>query len=122
MNLKDADITYKVRGKDFQSIKIVCLEEKETASMKVQEVVFGDFKNAEFPKSDFYGLAEKMGQLSIPFPDFSNGKGEDTHHLEIQSGENSIHLNWFGDSPGEGWKDVNDFVRAIVALKEKHLG
>ena len=80
-----------------------------------------DFKTADFPRSDFTTLTEKLKGLSIPFPNFSDGKSGDTHHMEIQSGENAIHLNWYGDSPGEDWKDVQSFANEIVALKNKYI-
>lgn len=121
MSFKEADITYKVRGSEFTFVKLVCVEEKEMCSMKVQEVVFGDFKMSDFPKSEFAELVEKLDNISVPFPGFSDGRSGDTHQLDIQSGENAINLKWFGDSVGPKWNDLLSFTKAIKALKEKYI-
>lgn len=119
--MKEADISYKVRGKNFHFIKVVCVEEKEHCSMRVQEVVFGDFKDAEIPKNEFVELVQRLDHISIPFPEYSDGKSGDTHQLDIQCGENSINLKWFGDSPGEKWKGIVGFTDDLVALKGKYI-
>jgi hypothetical protein len=120
MKLKEADITYKARGNEFQFIKIICVDEKELCSMKVQEVVFGDFKTAEFPKKEFQSLIAKLDGGSIPFPEYSDGKS-DSHVLAIQSGENAINLKWFGDTVNEQWKDILGFVDSLKKLKDKYI-
>ena len=88
--------------------------------MKVQEVVFGDFKNAEFPKKEFEALVAKLEGCKIPFPEYADGKA-DPHILDIQAGENAINLKWFGDSVNSQWKDVLEFAEALKALKQKYI-
>ena len=122
MKLTEADITFKARGKSFQSIKIICTEEKESCTMKVQKVVFGDFTTIEFPKNEFVQLIAGLSEFSIPFPGFSDGKTGDQFQLDIQSGENAIYLKWFGDSVDEQWAGVLGFVDKLIALKEKYVG
>lgn len=119
--MKEADITYKVRGKAFHFIKVVCVEEKENCSMRVQEVVFGDFKDAELPKNEFVELVMKLDDIVVPFPEYSDGRAGDTHQLDIQSGENAINLKWFGDSPGDKWNGIVGFTDALLALKKKYI-
>lgn len=121
MNLHEADITYKVRGKEFQFIKIVFNDEKENCTMKIQEVVFGDFKTAEIPLKPFLELIKKLDNCSIPFPVFSDGKSGDQHQLDIQSGENAIYLKWFGDGNNENWKDITLFTKALIELKNEYF-
>jgi len=121
MKIQEADITYKVRGSQFEFIKMVYLEEKETCSMKIQKVVFGDFFLADFPKKEFERLLSHLDQCKVPFPGHSDGKSGDHHVLDIQSGENSMVYNWYGDSPGEQWKDINAFVSELIKLKEKYI-
>ena len=120
-NLKEADITYKARGSEFEFIKIVFLDEKENCSMKIQEVVFGDFKMFEVPKKDFLELVASLDNCKMAFPSFSNGKAGNQYQLEIQSGENAMNYKWYGDSPGEQWKDIIGFASKLVELKNKFL-
>jgi len=119
--IKEADITFKARGSEFEFIKIVYLEERELCTMKVQEVVFGDFKTADFPKSDFENLLKKLEACSVPFPGFSNGKDGNHYVLDIQSGENSMVYVWYGATQGEQWKDILAFKDELLGLKKKYL-
>ena len=119
--LKEADITYKARGDEFHSVKLVYLEEKDSCLMKVQEVVFGEFKTVEFPKEEFESLVRKLERCNIPFPGYSNGKSGTQYQLDIQAGENSMNFKWFGDSPGSQWKDITGFARDILILKDSFM-
>lgn len=119
-NVKEADITFKVRGDQFEFIKIVFLEEKDTCSMKIQEVLFGDFKLFEIPKQAFVDLVKTLDDCTIPFPGYSDGKSGTNYHLEVQSGENAMNFTWFGDSPGEQWKGLVGFSNKLIALKNKY--
>jgi len=120
-NLKEADITFKARGSEFEFIKLVCVEEKESCSMKVQEVVFGDFKMADIPKSAFSDLIGKLEKCKMPFPGYSDGKSGNQYQLDIQAGENAMNFKWFGDSVGDQWKDIIAFTEDIKALKNKFI-
>lgn len=119
-NLKEADITFKARGAEFEFIKIIWLDEKETCTMKVQEVLFGDFKMFDFSKQEFSDLVSTLDNCTVPFPGYSDGKSGTHYHLEIQVGENAMNFNWFGDSPGKQWNELLGFTKKLVELKEKY--
>jgi len=120
-HLKEADITFKARGSEFQFVKLICLEENENCQMKVQKVVFGDFIVLEFPKKEFVDLIQKLDKCTVPFPGYSDGKSGTQYQLDIQSGENAMLFKWYGESPGDPWKDIVAFAREVLALRDRYL-
>ena len=119
-NLKEADITFKARGSEFEFIKIIWLEEKETCTLKIQEVLFGDFKMFDLAKKEFIDLISVLDNCIIPFPAYSDGKSGTHYQLEIRAGENAMNFNWYGESPGEQWNELVGFTKKLVGLKEKY--